>query len=179
MTNQTRVYSKSPPARADRLTKEQVQEIRGQVMSGRADATAARLLGLILRKRALEKAPFAAHELIERGLPASALIGLLGKLHTMDKNPVLKALGMSERTYQRHKETAKPLSADQSGRTWKFAEILAKATEVFGSQERAEQWLEQPAISLEQRRPIDLLTTPAGTEIVETFLGRLEYGVYT
>jgi putative toxin-antitoxin system antitoxin component (TIGR02293 family) len=49
----------------------------------------------------------------------------------------------------------------------------------MGSQEAAEQWLERPAIGLDQRRPIDLLSTPAGVELVETFLERLEYGVYT
>lgn len=83
------------------------------------------------------------------------------------------------RTYQRRKDTpSKPLSQEQSGRTWKFAEILAKATDVLGSQAEAEQWLERPAIGLDQRRPIDLLSTPAGIELVEDYLERLEYGVY-
>lgn len=41
----------------------------------------------------------------------------------------------------------------------------------------AEQWLERPAIGLDQRRPIDLLGTPAGVELVEDYLERLEYGV--
>jgi putative toxin-antitoxin system antitoxin component (TIGR02293 family) len=50
---------------------------------------------------------------------------------------------------------------------------------VLGSQQEAEQWLERPAIGLDRRRPIDLLATPAGVELVETFLERLEYGVYT
>jgi dihydroorotate dehydrogenase len=59
------------------------------------------------------------------------------------------------------------------------AEILAKATMVMGLQKEAEQWLERPAISLNNRRPIDLLTTPAGVELVEDILQRLEYGVYT
>jgi putative toxin-antitoxin system antitoxin component (TIGR02293 family) len=86
---------------------------------------------------------------------------------------------MSLRTFQRRKEMpAKPLNQEQSGRTWKFAEILAKETAVFGSQEDAEQWLERPAIGLNQRRPIDLLATAAGVEMVEDFLTRLEYGVY-
>jgi len=49
---------------------------------------------------------------------------------------------------------------------------------VLGSQDEAEQWLERPAIGLNQRRPIDLLATAAGTEIVEDFLRRLECGVY-
>jgi len=61
----------------------------------------------------------------------------------------------------------------------KFPEILAKATRVLGSQEEAEQWLKRPAIGLDQQRPIDLLTTPAGVKLVEDYLGRLEYDVYT
>jgi putative toxin-antitoxin system antitoxin component (TIGR02293 family) len=40
-------------------------------------------------------------------------------------------------------------------------------------------WLERPALGLEQRRPIDLLSTTAGVKLVEDLLGRLEYGVYT
>ena len=35
---------------------------------------------------------------------------------------------------------------------------------------------QRPAVGLDQRRPIDLLTTPAGVELVEEHLGRLEYG---
>jgi putative toxin-antitoxin system antitoxin component (TIGR02293 family) len=60
-----------------------------------------------------------------------------------------------------------------------LAEILARATQVFGSQEEAEQWLERPAMGLDNNRPLDLLDTPAGVEMVEDFLTRLEYGVYT
>ena len=61
----------------------------------------------------------------------------------------------------------------------KLVEILAKATAVLGSKEDAEQWLEKPTIGLDQRKPTDLLATPAGVEMVEDYLGRLEYGVYT
>lgn len=121
-----------------------------------------------------------AHELLLHGLPTSALDYLVGRLVFIHKAESLeKAVGMSVRTYQRRKDTpSKPLSQEQSGRTWKFAEILAKATDVLGSQAEAEQWLERPAIGLDQRRPIDLLATPAGVELVEDYLERLEYGVY-
>ena len=74
---------------------------------------------------------------------------------------------------------AKPLSLEQSGRTWKFAKILVKASSALGSQEEAEQWLERPASGLNRLRPIDLLATPVGLELVEDFLERLKYGVYT
>ena len=121
-----------------------------------------------------------AHELLLHGLPASALDHLVGNLVVIGKNETLeKAVGMSLRTWQRRKDTpSKPLSQEQSGRAWKFAEILAKATDIFGTQAEAEQWLERPAVGLDQRRPIDLLGTPAGIELVEDHLDRLEYGVY-
>ena len=121
-----------------------------------------------------------AHDLLLHGLPASALDHLVGNLVVIGKNETLeKAVGMSLRTWQRRKDTpSKPLSQEQSGRAWKFAEILAKATDIFGTQAEAEQWLERPAVGLDQRRPIDLLGTPAGIELVEDHLDRLEYGVY-
>lgn len=121
-----------------------------------------------------------AHELLLHGLPASAVDHLVGNLVVMGKTESLeKAVGMSLRTWQRRKDApTKPLSQEQSGRAWKFAEILAKATDVFGSQAEAEQWLERPATGLDQRRPIDLLGTPAGVELVEDHLARLSYGVY-
>jgi putative toxin-antitoxin system antitoxin component (TIGR02293 family) len=122
-----------------------------------------------------------AHEMLIEGLPGSALKHLLDSLQVLKKTGSLeRAVGMSLRTFQRRKiAPGKPLSQEQSGRTWKFAEILAKATFLLGSQDDAEQWLESPAIGLDQRRPIDLLATPAGVELVEAFLERMEYGVYT
>jgi putative toxin-antitoxin system antitoxin component (TIGR02293 family) len=61
----------------------------------------------------------------------------------------------------------------QVGATHQFAEILAKATAALGSRQEAEQWMQKPAMGLDQRRPIDLLATTAGAEVVRDFLGRL------
>ncbi len=120
-----------------------------------------------------------AHELLLDGLPGSAFTHFVRHLLIIQTDSLEKAFGMSLRTFQRRKDAPdKPLSQEQSGRTWKFAEILVKATDVFGSQEEAEQWLGRPAIGLDQRRPIDLLATPAGIELVEQYLTRLAYGVY-
>lgn len=122
-----------------------------------------------------------AHNLIRQGLPSGALLHLIGSLGALRDEPsMVGALGMSVRTVQRRKEKpGKPLSQAQGGRTWKFAEILALAIRVFGSQRDAELWLESSIGALGHQRPIDLLATPAGTKLVEDFLVRLEYGVYT
>jgi putative toxin-antitoxin system antitoxin component (TIGR02293 family) len=125
--------------------------------------------------------PLETHDLLLRGLPARAIDHLLSHLLVLDKTESLAlAMGMSLRTFQRRQDNlSKPLNAEQSGRTWKFAEILAQAIRVFGTQEEAERWLDRPAMGLNGRRPIDLLATPVGVAMVETFLTRLEHGVYT
>ena len=125
--------------------------------------------------------PLGTHDLLVEGLPGGALSHIMEHLTVLQPTESLeKAIGISLRTFQRRKdEPSKPLSADQSGRTWKFAEILAWATRVFGSQEEAERWLERPAIGLNRRRPLDLLATPPGVIMVEQYLGRMEGGVYT
>ena len=89
-------------------------------------------------------------------------------------------LGISGRTLRRQRETPKkPMPADLASKTWLFAETLAKATEVFGGKEKAEEWLNKPAMGLDGQRPIGMLQTVQGTELVNDFLTRLEYGVYS
>jgi putative toxin-antitoxin system antitoxin component (TIGR02293 family) len=121
------------------------------------------------------------HEALSRGLPRAALTHLIGHVAVLrDPAALERAVGVSQRTVQRFKLAPnQKLSPEQSGRAWKFAEILAKAAAVLGSQEEAEDWLRRPAMALDQRRPIDLLATPAGVQLVEDLLGRIQYGVYT
>jgi putative toxin-antitoxin system antitoxin component (TIGR02293 family) len=159
----------------------------GELREGRKPADEAealrRVAALLGGARVLRRPlrdPLDAHELLLRGLPAKALTCLIGNLRVIRGAASLdKVLGMSLRTFQRRRdEPASLLTPEQSGRAWKFAEILAKATAIFGSQEDAERWIERPATGLNQRRPIDLMATPAGVALVEDFLERLEYGVY-
>lgn len=122
-----------------------------------------------------------AHESIEKGFPGGVLIQLSENVGLLQQPDAFeKAIGISLRTLQRRKKEASPkrLSVEQSGRAWRFAELLEEAIEVFGGQSDAEAFFARPAIGLNQRRPIDLLSTPAGAELVETHLERLKYGVY-
>jgi putative toxin-antitoxin system antitoxin component (TIGR02293 family) len=159
----------------------QAEREPGTGESAEIERTAALLGGFrVLRQRL--RGPLDVHEALDHGLPCGALTALVGAVAVLrgDQTVLERAVGVSLRTSQRFKAApAKRLSREQSGRVWKFADILAKATAVFGSQDEAEHWLEQPAMGLDQRRPIDLLTTPAGAQLVENFLLRLRYGVYT
>lgn len=123
-----------------------------------------------------------AHGVIERGFSSKSLISLVDLIPAIGRGDMLdKVAGISLRTLQRHKKAgaSERLSREQSGRLYKAAEIVAKAIDVFGSPEAAERFLEEPAMALDRNRPIDLLSTPAGAEIVEKHLTRLDYGVYT
>ena len=122
-----------------------------------------------------------AHEALLDGLPAAALMHLVGVVGFLEQGDALqKAIGISLRTLQRHRSdaTREVLSLEQGNRTWRFAEIFAHAITVMGSSEAAEAWMQRPAIGLENRKPLDLLATAAGTEAVSDYLTRLEYGVY-
>lgn len=120
-----------------------------------------------------------AHRLIHKGLPSGAVTALQKQVKMLrDPEMLQKAIGISVRTAQRRKEPAKELSESQSSRLWDFAKIMSKAGQVLGSLEEAEHWMTSPAIGLEQQRPIDLMSTSAGVDLVEQLLGRMEYGVY-
>jgi putative toxin-antitoxin system antitoxin component (TIGR02293 family) len=150
------------------------------------DAEISRTVALLGGRRTLHRSArsrLEAHDLLQKGLPGHALkhlVDYVTMFHTPHRGNLEKTVGISPRTYQRRMDALdKRLRPEQSGRTWKFAEILGWAIALFGSPEEAEEWLERPAIALEQRKPIDLLSTRAGVDTLEDHLTRLEYGVYT
>ena len=122
-----------------------------------------------------------AHDVIVKGISSKALLHLVDTVSVLSSGDALnKAIGMSLRTLQRKKadKGKDRLSPEQSSRAWRFAELLAQATDVLGDQDAAEAWMLAPAIGLANRRPIDLLSSAAGAEAVENALTRMEYGVY-
>jgi putative toxin-antitoxin system antitoxin component (TIGR02293 family) len=120
------------------------------------------------------------HSAIVNGVPYGSLVFLVSQVKELEEDDLAKVLGISTRTLRRQSETPdKPMPADLASKTWLFAETLAKATEIFGGKEEAERWMSRPAMGLDDQRPIDLLQTVQGAELVDDFLGRLEYGVYT
>ncbi|WP_118134924.1 antitoxin Xre/MbcA/ParS toxin-binding domain-containing protein [Oceanicella sp. SM1341] len=127
------------------------------------------------------RTPLDAHEMIAGGLPQAAVASLRRRLARLgDRQSFARALGVSARTLERQEKARRPrLNVEQSARAWTFASVLARATEVLGSQAAAEQWLASPATGLDGRTPMDLLGTPAGAEMVQTLLVRMEYGVYS
>jgi putative toxin-antitoxin system antitoxin component (TIGR02293 family) len=118
--------------------------------------------------------------ILDGAFPYAALLTLLSGITLLNETDLTNALGISARTLRRQREAPKKaMPADLASKTWLFAETLTKATEVFGSREKAEEWMNRPAMGLDGRRPIEMLQTAQGTEIVTDFLTRLEYDVYS
>lgn len=149
------------------------------------DPVLARTVALLGGEKAFKapvKSRIEAHDLLRQGLPVTAVSALLKNMPALSgsSDGLERAIGMSLRTWQRRRDAVtKPLSAEQSNRAWKFAELLARASEIFGSIDAAIDWMLHPVMALDQRRPIDLVATTAGTELVENHLTRLDYAVYT
>jgi putative toxin-antitoxin system antitoxin component (TIGR02293 family) len=120
------------------------------------------------------------HRALVEGVPYAMLVNLVAQLGALSSDDVAAAVGISGRTLRRHQEQPeRTMPPDLASRTWQFAEILAQASAVFGGPAAAEAWMAAPATGLDGARPIELLRTLQGAELVTEFLGRLEHGVYT
>lgn len=113
--------------------------------------------------------------IIHKGIPYKSLEVIVAKYH-LDLPRILKILSFPPRTMARRK-TEQRLTAQESDRLARLARILAYATEVFGTEEKASTWLTRPNRILEATAPIDLLDSDLGTQVIESMLGRIEHGV--
>jgi len=119
-----------------------------------------------------------AHDMVTAGMSVDTARGLMDAYRLIGSDDVLRVLGISERTLQRASIADKPLDSNASDRALRLATVTSQAIDVLGSQDAAERWLSSPAIGLDRRRPIDLLQSSEGTELVKTLLTRMDYGVY-
>lgn len=131
------------------------------------DALVHKTVGLDLIKR---------HALVLHGLDTSLLETLVHSYVLLSKSEVLKAVGINDRTVQRRRGGL--LSPEQSGATLDLIEVTQKAIEVLGDRAAAENWLHEPALAFDGRKPIALLCTRPGVDLVRDHLTRMEYGVY-
>ena len=117
------------------------------------------------------------HKLILKGLPVSTYAHLLTAF-SLTAREAADIFHIPTRTLARRKKTRR-LGPDESDRIFRFARIATRASEVLGSEEKAQLWLHRPNRALGNVPPLNLLATDAGIEQIESVLGRLEQGVYS
>jgi len=114
---------------------------------------------------------------VDRGLPTDSLDRVKMVLGLSDVE-VAHALGISLKTIHRlRKDPGRHLSSQASDRLYRLARLYQLANDVLEDPESAREWLRSPQIGLDNRVPLDLTTSEAGSREVEALLMRIEYGV--
>ena len=134
---------------------------------------AARVLGL----RRIPATDIELAEMAKEGLPSATLSRLAESLG-WTRAALIERLGIPPRTAARRLTRRQPLSPTESERVLRLARVLVRATEVLESQDAARQWIQDPSAALGERKPIDLLATDIGTEIVLNELGKIDHGFF-
>ena len=120
-----------------------------------------------------------AHDLVTTGVLVADARQVMDTLTIIDEKQFYGVLGITARTMQRRAASVgKTLDMNASDRTLRLVSVTNQAIDTLGSQDAAERWLSTPAMGLDQRKPIDLLRSTEGTELVKTLLKRMDYGVY-
>jgi len=127
-----------------------------------------------LAKKQIAPAKVIRH--ITKGLPFSELEHLQSEVD----EPVgllARQLSISRSTLQRRRAERR-LSPQESDRLMRFWRIVQHATKVFGTVDRARQWLKYPQRGLGGAVPLDYASSEIGAREVDDLLGRIEYSVY-
>ena len=116
-----------------------------------------------------------ADDQIREGYPIDVAARLQEVLGLSDEM-MAKILGRSRRTYRRYQSADKRLGLSESERLFRYLRLLSRAEEVFGLQEKAAWWMNEPNAALDEREPVEVALTTPGAVVVEDLLGGLEHG---
>ena len=119
-----------------------------------------------------------ATELVRRGMPAT-VIERLAQTSGTSVGEVQRIIGVSRATGTRRRAGNEPLRRDASDRAFRMASAYALAADVFEDSEKAREWFKEPNRALRGERPLDLLDTDLGTQLVLRLLNRIEFGTYS
>lgn len=113
----------------------------------------------------------------QRPLKKRHVIFITSKLGLQQKDTA-ELIGVSVRTYQRQKRTANITNA-ASENVIKLAELYETGLTTFDKDEESfHAWLNASVPALNNERPIDLLSSNLGIDLVKDELLRIEYGIY-
>jgi putative toxin-antitoxin system antitoxin component (TIGR02293 family) len=113
--------------------------------------------------------------IVEEQLPTSSINRLLALGLTRQE---IDALVIPLRTLQHRRSKREKLTIEESDRVLRLARLLSQAEIVYGSRQRALEWLRRPAVRLKNRAPLDLMRTDTGARIVEEFLVQIDEGMF-
>jgi putative toxin-antitoxin system antitoxin component (TIGR02293 family) len=114
-------------------------------------------------------------KLVREGLPIGLVEDAAGQLGITLQD--LAGMGVLAARTLAHSRKQGRLSSQQSDRVSRFFRVFQHGVETFGGSERARRWFERPTRPLGDSRPVDLLDTDEGAQLVDDFLTRIDHGL--
>ena len=121
------------------------------------------------------ESPLKRIDLVRAGLPALVLDETAAVLG-IAKSALIKAAGIPVSTAGAQQRSGKPLSSEHSEKILRVLRATRRAEEVFGDKQEGRAWLTGDVPALGGRRPLDLLDTQDGYELVMNELERIIFG---
>jgi putative toxin-antitoxin system antitoxin component (TIGR02293 family) len=113
---------------------------------------------------------------IERGLPVGA-VDSVARAVAPDDVHLKSALVPKATLARRRNSPSKRLSVEEGNRLFRVAEVYSFAGHVFGSEDRARDFLSRPHTMLDNKTPLHVaMATAPGAEAVMNIMGRVAYG---
>lgn len=82
-------------------------------------------------------------------------------------------------TIKRRLKNDERFSTQESDVMYRLALLIKLATDLFGSEQRALEWMREEVYGLNGKRPIDMISTTVDFEAVRDLIGRIEHGVFS
>lgn len=114
---------------------------------------------------------------IRLGIPAKAFVRTAKRIG-LSRDQLAKKLGLKPRTIAARLASGRKLRPDETEKVLRVTHALDLASEAFGSETDAKDWLTSPARGLDYQRPIDLLDTEPGNQQVLSYLTAIRHGNY-
>jgi putative toxin-antitoxin system antitoxin component (TIGR02293 family) len=128
-------------------------------------------------KKAIKREAAITIESVREGLSIESLRKVAENLG-IDERRLAEALNIPSRTFDRRLKVGilRPTESDSLARV---ARLLDRATEIFGSVEKARGWMSTPLAAFGGETPLQRADTSVGAMQVDKLLGRIDYGVYS
>ena len=116
--------------------------------------------------------------LSEEGITKASVDILMSYLDISKKAFAEDILQLSVKTMERKKDTDK-LDSRTSSHIIEIAKVVEHALDVFEDKDKVKLWFNAPNRALNNMKPIQLFSNYTGLNMVNTILGRIEYGIFS
>ena len=117
------------------------------------------------------------YELGKTGIPKKSLL-IFSQKTNMTIRTISSTLHTTERTLQRKKELD-VLSESLSEHIIQLAAVYSRGNEIFEDIDHFQTWVKTTNKALGNKKPMELLSSRFGAQMVLDELGRIEHGVYS